>query len=189
MAVVGALEGLAYREPTSPTGPAQPYASLPILLVPYSPDLESRLASIQSRHRDSARTYTGAHQEIAAAIQGYRTAVVETGAADLVNETTSDAAGRFGMVVPAGRWLLLGWRETAHPRPAKPIGKRAARGFVDNPERAGYALLTYWKVQVDIEGARTTGARLHDRNVWMTTIREELKTPAPPPATLRPPGK
>ena len=90
----------------------------------------------------------------------------------------TDAAGRFRFSdVPAGRWLLIAWRDVPHAVAGQKISKRDLGAFVGNTEIRGHAAVEYWRLAVDVRPGATTELRLHDRNVWLTVIQEDTFTP------------
>jgi hypothetical protein len=109
----------------------------------------------------------------------YERALLAAGGGPLIRGETSDAAGAFRFTsVPAGRWMLLAWKGTAHPVAAKKLTGLEVRQFRDNVERAGYAAVAYWREQVDVRAGATIELVLRDRNEWMTAIEEEQHVPA-----------
>jgi hypothetical protein len=179
---VGVVTGSAFEESRTPGGAPRAYGGLSLLLLPHSGDLEGSLDAIRSRQRESPRSFTEAHREVSRAIAGYRQAVAGAGGSLLLREAVADAEGRFRFdAVPAGRWMIFGSRETYNAVSAKKVGKRAAGQFVDNLDRAGYGVVTYWRVEVDVEPGRAVEVRLHDRNAWMTAVREDLRAPGSVP--------
>jgi hypothetical protein len=176
----GEITGRVFAEPKRPTGPPTPYAGVPVVAVPFSADLAAQLDSIKQRQRDTMKTYLDVHVQVAAARSAYESELRAAGAGTLIRETVSDAEGLVRFTgVPAGEWLVLGWREEAHavkaPRtPSKDQGK-----FAQSPVVTGYAAVSYWRVPVSVRAGQGATVSLSDRAIWLTAVREELKQPAP----------
>ena len=144
------------------------------MLVPSDPGLEAELDRIRGALRESPRAYFGSAEQLRAAREAYERELVFAGGGELLRGEVSDAAGRFRFAdVPAGSWLLLAWREVPHAVSPRHAPGREAETFVGNTETKGYAALEYWRQAVEVRPGESTGVRLHDRNVWVTVVRED----------------
>jgi hypothetical protein len=171
----GEVAGHAYGDPPRPSAPAAPYEGVSVLLLPYSDGLESELDGIKEHLRDSLRNYMAAAADVKAARTAYERALLWVGGGELIRGEVSDAAGLVTLAgVPVGEWLLLAWREEAHPARVPRVRPKDASGFRDMPMRTGYALVSYWRMRLQIRAGETTSVDFNDRNVWVTAVREDL---------------
>jgi hypothetical protein len=135
---------------------------------------------IKAALRDSHRAYLDAAGRVAEAQRSYERALTAAGAGDLVHDGVTSATGRFWFsAVPAGRWLLLAWKRVDHAATGRKIPRREADRFVGNLERAGHAVVTYWRVVVEVPVGGEIRVALTDRNAWMTAVREESRPSQP----------
>lgn len=175
----GTVTGEAYAEPTRPSGPAAPYAHVSVVLLPSTPHLEAELDRIRDGIRESARAYLGSAERLRTAREAFERELIFSGGGELIRGEVSDAAGRFRFVeVPAGRWLLLAWREVPHVVSAPRVPGRDVGSFAGNAETTGYAALQYWRLAVEVRPSESTAVRLHDRGIWLTVVLEDKRTPA-----------
>jgi hypothetical protein len=182
----GEIAGRVFAEPKRPSGPPTPYAGVSVVAVPYAASLEGQLDDIKQRQRDTMRAYLDVHAQVSAARSAYERDLRAAGGGVLIRESVSDAEGIVRFTgLPAGQWLLLGWREEAHagkvPRtPAKDQGK-----FAQAPVVTGYTAVSYWRTALSVRAGETIAVNLSDRAIWLTAVREELKQPdagtGPPP--------
>lgn len=171
----GQVAGHAYGDPPRPSAPAVPYEGVSVLLLPDSEGLESELDGIKEHLRDSLRNYMAAAADVTAARTAYERALLWVGGGELVRGEVSNAAGLVTLAeVPVGEWLLLAWREEAHPAKFPRVRPKDITGFRDMPMRAGYALVSYWRMRFQIRAGETTSVDFNDRNVWITAVREDL---------------
>ena len=176
--VVGQIEGRASGEPRRPSAPAQPYEGVSLLAFPYAADVDAHLDAIKRQQRDSITNYTEAHAEVTAVREAYERELLAAGAGELIRGAVSDATGKLRLEgVPAGEWLLLGWREESHAvKAARTLGKDAGR-FATTPTMTGYGAVSYWRIRVSLRAGETTEVSLTDRSVWLTAMREEFTYP------------
>ena len=182
----GEIAGRVFAESKRPTEPPTPYSGVSVVAVPYGADLEAQLDAIKHRQRDTMKTYLDVHAQVAAARSAYERDLRAAGGGALIRESVSDAEGVVSFTgLPAGQWLLLGWREEAHAVKASRTPHREEGKFAQTPVVTGYAALSYWRVPVSVRAGETTAVSLSDRAIWLTAVREELKQPdartGPPP--------
>ena len=178
-----AVSGEAFAEPRRPTGSPSPYGDVSVLLLPYSSDFEAELDRIRLGLRDSSLAYMEAVGRLRDARETYEQELLFAGGGELIRGEVSDAGGRFRFLeVPAGRWLMLAWRNTPHQSSARRIPPRDQGTFVGNAVRTGYVAVEYWRQQLEVRPGEPINLRLNDRNIWATLVREE-KTMADRPTT------
>ena len=176
---LGSVDGRAYEEGRRGGAEATPYASVSVLLVPRSADFEVALATIKAHSHDSPDAYIGAEPKVSAARLAFQQALIDTGAGHLILGEASDASGAFRFQrVPEGAWTLLAWRETAHTnkRPAAPKQSEAQR-YRTRPQVHGHTTVVFWWMPVTVKAGEGTTVRLHDRNEWLTGVREDRRVP------------
>jgi hypothetical protein len=175
--VVGEVVGRASRDAARPTAPPIPLDGVSVMLLPYSPGVESELDDIKEHLRDSLKHYMGAAADVDAVRGAYESDLVWVGGGELVRGEVSNGQGLVAFAgVPAGEWALLAWREEA--RPGKPPKLRAqeTRGFRDIPVSVGHSVVTYWWRRIRVTSGETTTVDFNDRNVWMAAVREQFQT-------------
>lgn len=172
---VGEVVGQAHGDPRRPTSPPIPYDGVSVLLLPYSAALDSELDAIREHYRDSLRNFMEAAADVTDARTTYEQALLWAGGGELIRGAVSDATGTIRLVeVPAGDWMMLGWRERVEPgRPARPRSEGTA-GFRDVPVHAGHSLVRYWRTRLRVSPGEVATMDLNDRNVWMTGVREDV---------------
>jgi hypothetical protein len=176
---LGSVEGRAYEEGKLGGAQATPYESVAMLLLPRSADFEAELTAIKARSRDSTDAYIEAEPKVSAARLAFQRELIDKGAGHLILSETSDASGVFRFQrVPEGAWTLLAWRETAHAnkRPATP--KRSEAPFYKTrPQVFGQTTVVFWWIPVTVKAGEGATVRLHDRNEWLTAVREDRRVP------------
>jgi hypothetical protein len=174
---LGSVEGRAYAE-GRPGGEAKPYASVSVLLLPRSAAFEAGLEAIKTHSRDSPDAYIEAEPKVSAARLAFERTLIDAGAGQLILRESSDSAGAFRFqLVPEGAWMLLAWRETPHAkRPPGPKRGEAER-YRTRPQVFGHTTVTYWWRPVTVRAGEEATVRLHDRNEWMTGVREDRRIP------------
>jgi len=174
---LGSVEGRAYAE-GRPGGEATPYASVSVLLLPRSADFEAELEAIKAHSRDSPDAYIEAAPKVSAARLAFERALIDTGAGQLILGESSDRAGAFRFQrVPEGAWMLLAWREMSHAK-GPPAPKRSeAERFRARPQVFGQTTFVYWWRPVTVKAGEEAAVRLHDRNEWLTGVREDRRAP------------
>lgn len=173
-----AVTGDAFAEPRKPTGSPAPYGDVSVLLLPYSSDFEAELDQIRAGLRESSLAYVEASGRLRVAREAYEHELLFAGGGELIRGEVSDAAGRFRFAdVPAGSWLMLAWREVPHGASARRIPGRDQGAFVGNVERLGYVAVEYWRQRIEVRPGEASTVKLHDRNIWVTLVREEHRTP------------
>ena len=185
---LGSVDGRAYAEGRRGGAEATPYASVSVLLLPRSADFEAELEAIKAHSRDSPDAYIEAEPKVSAARLAFQRALIDTGAGQLIFGESSDGAGAFRFQgVPEGAWMLLAWRETPHAkRPPAPTRKEAER-YKTRPQVFGQTTVVYWWRPVTVKAGDQAAVRLHDRNEWLTGVREDRRAPdQDQPATPRP---
>jgi len=183
---LGSVDGRAYAE-GRPGGEATPYVSVSVLLLPRSAAFEAELEAIKTHSRDSPDAYIEAEPKVTAARLAFERTLIDTGAGQLILGGSSDGAGAFRFQrVPEGAWMLLAWRET--PLAKRPPGpKRAeAERYKTRSQVFGQTTVTLWWRPVTVRAGEEATVRLHDRNEWMTGLREDRRVPGQgQPATPR----
>jgi hypothetical protein len=182
----GEVTGRVFAEPRRPTGPPTAYAGVPVVAVPFSAHLAAQLDSIKQHQRDTMKAYLDVHAQVAAARSAYESELRAAGGGVLVREAVSDSEGMVRFPgVPAGEWLLLGWREEAHAVKAPRMPQKDQGKFAQSPIVTGYAAVAYWRVPVSVRAGQAVTVDLSDRAIWLTAVREEVKQPpagsGPPP--------
>jgi hypothetical protein len=174
---LGSVEGRAYAE-GRPGGEATPYASVSVLLLPRSAAFEAELEAIKTHSRDSPDAYIEAEPKVSAARLSFNRTLIDTGAGQLILGESSDGTGAFRFQrVPEGAWILLAWRETPHAkRPPGPKRGEAER-YKTRPQVFGQTTVTFWWRPVTVRAGEEATVRLHDRNEWMTGVREDRRVP------------
>jgi hypothetical protein len=188
----GSVDGRAYAEGQRGGAEPTPYSSVSVLLLPRSPEFDAVLEAIKARFRDSPDAYLEAEPKLSAARLAYERALIDAGGGQLLLGESSDAAGafRFGRV-PEGAWTLLAWREipgAKHPPSLKPS---EAQRYKTRPQIFGYTTVIFWRIPLQVKGGEEMTVRLHDRNEWLTGVREDRRIPDPnqPNAPQGQPGK
>lgn len=174
---LGSVDGRAYAE-GRPGAEATPYASVSVLLLPRSAAFEAELEAIKTHSRDSTDAYVEAEPKVSAARLAFERALIDMGAGQLILGESSDSAGAFQFPrVPEGAWTLLAWRETPHAkRPPGPKRGEAER-FKTRSQVFGQTTVTFWWRPVTVTAGEEATVRLHDRNEWMTGVREDRRVP------------
>jgi hypothetical protein len=175
---LGTISGEVYAEPKTPAGGRQPWEFVPVVLVPYSQELVSRLDAVKSGLRQAAADYVQSHARLSDIRAEYERALQATGGGDLFRRAISDGQGHFRFAaVPAGRWLILGWRGESKDVAGRPVKPSDAGAFRGNVERTGYSAVGYWRVDVQIRAGEESAVAFHDRNMWITAVAEHAKAP------------
>lgn len=166
---------------TAQPGTGDARAGIPgvaVLLVPHSDALLARLDAVKAGQRRSAQAYTGSAERLDEARRAWEQTLLAAGARDLIRGAVTDEDGRFALPeVPAGRWVLLAWREVVHRFPARKVPRGTAREFPANVERTGYSALTYWRELLTVSPRQPLWVPLSERNEWMTAVREHRRPP------------
>ena len=185
---LGSVDGRAYEEGRRGGAAAMPYTSVSVYLLPRSADFEGELAAIKARSHDSPDAYIEAEPKVNAARLAFQRALIDKGAGQFILSEISDASGAFGFRrVPEGAWTLLAWRETGHAkkRPAAPKRSEVQR-YNTRPQVVGQATVIFWWMPVTVKAGEGATVRLHDRNEWLTGVREDRSVPvADQPASPR----
>ena len=175
---VGEVRGIAHVEGRRPREVPTPVEGVSIYLLPFSRRLAEELDEVKRTHRDGGRAYLESGPQLVEARERYERILLAAGGGTLIRGEVSDATGAFRFAeVPAGAWMLLAWKATAHPLTGKKLTGVEVRQFRDNAERTGYAAVTYWRASVDVAAGVTSEIVLRDRNEWMTAIEEERHVP------------
>jgi hypothetical protein len=170
---VGTVVGRAYAEASRAGDPPRPYAAVSVLLVPRTPGFEGELAAIKAARRDSPDRFVDADPQIRATRTAFERALIEAGAGALMKGDSTDGTGIFRFAdVPEGAWMLLGWQESGGKKTASRSSKSDAIQFPTRPEVVASFTVVYWLLPLDVRAGEETQVRLHDRNTWLTAIRE-----------------
>jgi hypothetical protein len=174
---VGDIQGHSLGDAARPTAPPVPYDGVSVMLFPRSPDFESQLTAIKAHLRDSLNTYIGATAEVTEARMAYERDLLAVGGGELIRGEVSNAQGDIRLNgVPAGDWVLLAWRDVAHPGKAPKLRGSDTTGFRNVPVEVGYSTITYWFMPLTVKAGESTSVDLNDRNVWLTGIHEDIRT-------------
>lgn len=176
---LGQVSGDVFAEPRAGKSAPTPHGGVSIMLLPASAELATELDGVKRAYRDSASAYAAAAGQLAAMRSEYERGLMTAGGGELVRGEVSDELGRFRFAeVPAGRWLLLAWREVSRPVSTRKVPGKEATDFRDNWERTGYVEVSYWRMEVDVRAGETAHVSLFDRNGWLTVVREEQRLPS-----------
>jgi hypothetical protein len=182
---VGVVTVSAYGDPPRPTSPAIPYPGVSALLLPYSAEVEGDLDRIKQHLRDSLKTYMEAATDVASVRAAHERALLWAGGGELIRGEVTDARGLTQFrEVPAGAWFLLAWREEARSKPSRG-SSRDAKGFEGVRGSAGYSVVSYWRLRLDVRAGKASDISLNDRNLWMTVIHEDVYSPRGTPNASR----
>ena len=183
---LGSVAGRAFAE-GRPGGAATPYPSVSVILLPRSAAFEAELEAIKTHSRDSPDAYVEAEPKVSAARLAFERTLIDTGADQLILGSSTDGAGAFRFQrVPEGAWMLLAWRETPQAKRPPPPKRSEAERYKTRPQVFGQTIVTLWWRSVTVRAGEEATVRLHDRNEWMTGLREDRRVPAQgQPATPR----
>lgn len=174
---LGSVDGRAYAE-GRPGGEATPYASVSVILLPRSAAFEAELEAIKTHSRDSPDAYIEAEPKVSTARLAFERTLIDTGAGQLILGGSSDSAGAFRFQrVPEGAWMLLAWRETPHAKRPPGLKRDEAERYKTRPQVFGRTTVTFWSRPVTVRAGEEATVRLHDRNEWMTSVREDRRVP------------
>ena len=159
------------------------------------PTFEAELEAIKAHSRDSPDAYVEAEPKLSAARLAFERTLIETGAGQLILGESSDGAGAFRFQrVPEGAWMLLAWRETPHAKRPPALKRGEAERYKTRPQVFGQTTVTFWWRPVIVKAGEEATVRLHDRNEWLTGVREDRRVPdagraghSPDAAGRRPP--
>ncbi|HET8578355.1 MAG TPA: hypothetical protein VFO18_14765 [Methylomirabilota bacterium] len=178
---LGEVRGQAWAEPARPGGPELPDPSVSVLLLPYSVAFEAQLDAVKASQRDSLGDLSAAGSRVETARAGYESALRFAGGGELILGEVADQQGRIRLTgVPAGDWLLLGWKEAGHSSTRFRMRSKDAKNFPDVPTGMGYTMMEYWRVRVTVRAGESTEVTLTDRNIWLTALKEERRYPDQP---------
>ena len=171
---VGVVVGRAYEEARRTGEEPKPYAGVSVLLLPDAGGLERELAAIKAGRRESPERFLEADPKVRAARASHERALIEAGAGALIKGEMTDEGGLFRLLdVPEGTWILLAWQETASRQKKPPPSRNDTARYPDRTEVVGSFTVIYWLVPIEVRAGEETQVRLHDRNVWLTAIRED----------------
>ena len=171
---VGAVAGRAYEEARRTGEEPKPYAGVSVFLLPDPGGFERELAAIKAGRRDSPERFLDAEPKIRAARVSFERGLIEAGAGALLKGEMTDEGGLFRLLdVPEGAWTLVAWQETAIRQKKPPLSRSDAMRYPDRTEVLGSYTVIYWLVPIEVKAGKETPVRLHDRNVWLTAIRED----------------
>lgn len=171
----GAVVGRAWEERRRPDRPDLPLRDTVVTLVPRSEAFLRRLEELRARSRDSIGAYRDATGAMRREREAYERTLWEAGAADLVRATQVDGDGVFAFDdVPAGEWLLFGWRSVFVDLPSVRVGKRDRSTFTGRERLDGYSTVTVWLRQISVESGARELVELTDRNAWFSGVLESL---------------
>jgi len=170
---VGTVVGRAYAEASRPGASPRPYAAVSVLLLPRSLDFEQQLDAIKAGWRDSPDRLVDADPKVRAALTALERAVLDAGGGMLLKGESTDGTGAFRLGdVPEGAWMLLAWQEIGGTQKGSQSTRSGAMNFPTRSEVMGSSTVVYWRLRLDVKAGEETQVRLHDRNTWLTAIRE-----------------
>lgn len=170
---VGTVVGRAYAEASRPGDPPRPYAAVSVLLLPRSLDFEQELGAIKAGSRDSPDRLVDADPKVRAALTALERALLDAGGGMLLKGESTDGTGAFRLGdVPEGAWMLLAWQEIGGKQKGSQSIRSDALHFPTRSEVVGSSTVVYWLLSIDVKAGEETQVRLHDRNTWLTAIRE-----------------
>lgn len=176
---LGSVDGRAYTEGRRGGADSTPVASISVLLLPRSADFEAELEAIKAHSRDSPDAYVEAEPKVSAARLAFERALIDTGAGQLIFGESSDGAGAFRFQgVPEGAWMLLAWLETPHAKRPAALKRSEAERYKTRPLVFGQTTVVYWWTPVTVKAGEQAVVRLHDRNEWLTGVREDRRVPS-----------
>ena len=176
---VAQVTGTATTDSRRPGEPAVPLDGVSVLLMPYSPALETELQLVRDGYRQSPRSYIEAAGRIEGLRRAYETSLQSQGGGLLVRGEVSDGAGTFKFAeVPAGSWLVLAWLSQHHQLEGRRLPGHDAGSFVGNVERRGYSAVTYWLLRLDLQPGSVRALQLSERAAWLTAVKEDHREPA-----------
>jgi hypothetical protein len=177
----GSIAGRAYAEGRIGGAEPTPYAQVSVLLLPRSADFEAELEAIKARYRDSPDAFIEAEPKVRAARLAFERTLIDQGGGQLILGESSDGTGVFRFShVPEGQWTLLAWRETPHAKKPVAIKRKDAQHY-QTPQVVGSTTVVYWRMPVTVKAGEDVAVKLHDRNEWLTGVREDRRIPGPPP--------
>lgn len=172
---VGEIAGRAYGIPRRPSAPPPPFEGVSVLAFPYAADVDAHLDAIKQQQRDSMGHYTDTYADLTALREAYERELLAAGAGELIRGAVSDAAGQLRLEgVPAGEWLVLGWREEPHAVKMSKTPSKDAGHFAPVPTLTGFATVSFWRLRVSLRAGETAEVSLSDRSVWLNAVREEF---------------
>jgi hypothetical protein len=161
-----------------------------VLLLPCSLDFEHQLDAIKAASRDSPDRLVDADPKVRAALAALERALLDAGGGMLLKGDSTDGTGAFRLGdVPEGAWMLLAWQEIGGMKKGSRTTRSDALNFPTRQEVVGSSTVDYWRLSLDVKAGEETQVRLHDRNQWLTAIRdvrsirepEKRTVPAPVP--------
>jgi hypothetical protein len=174
----GSVDGKAYAEGQRGDAKPTPYRSVSVLLLPRSEEFESELDGIKARFRDSLDAYVEAEPKLSVARLAYERALINAGGGQLLLGESSDSAGAFRFArVPEGAWTLLAWREIPGAKRPPALKRSEAELFKNRPQIFGYTTVVFWRIALQVKASDEVAVRLHDRNEWLTGVREDRRIP------------
>jgi hypothetical protein len=188
----GNVDGRAYAKGQRGGAGPTPYSSVSVLLLPRSAEFEAELDRIKARFRDSPDAFLGAEPKLSATRLAHERALIDAGGGQLLLGESSDAAGAFRVArVPEGAWTLLAWREMPYAKQTKSLKPSEAQRYKNRPQIFGYTTAVFWRIPLQVKAGEEVAVRLHDRNEWLTGVREDRRIPDPnkPNAPIGQPGQ
>ena len=181
---VAQVTGTATTDSRRPGEPAVPLDGVSVMLMPYSPALETELQLVRERYRQSSRSYIEAAGRIDGLRQAYETSLQSRGGGLLARGEVSDGAGAFRFTeVPAGSWLVLAWQTQRHQLEGRRLPGQDTGNFVGNVERSGYTAVTYWLFRLDLQPGAVRALQLSERTAWLTAVKEDQREPPKSPSS------
>jgi hypothetical protein len=175
---IGSVGGRAYTEGRRGGAEATPYASVSVLLLPRSAEFEAQLEAIKMHSRDSPDAFIEAEPKVSAVRLAFERALIDSGAGQLILGEASDGDGAFRFKrVPEGAWTLLAWRETPHAKRPPALKRSEAQRYRTRPQVFGQTTVVFWWMPVTVKAGEEATVRLHDRNEWLTGVREDRRVP------------
>jgi hypothetical protein len=171
---IGGVTGRIYEERKRPQAPDRPLRGTAVVVLPKSPDILRKLEEIRSSARNSGDEYRTAGPSILALRRAYEKELWDSGAVDLVKETTADDDGRFVLPdLPAGDWVLIATHSVKIDKHAVTSPTKQRGVYSPRTHLTGYQRVTIWLRELTIGAGRSEELDLTDRGVWFSGVVEE----------------
>ncbi len=173
---VGEVGGTAFVPGRNPLSPEVPLTGLTLVLLPRSAPLLDGLERIRRQSRESLMAHRSAIPEMRHLVEATITELTAAGRTAAIRSSTVDARGRFALAeVPAGEWVLIGYRSIHVDRGSHDTAKESGT-FLPQPRLVGYDRVLVWLRALAVEPGRPEVVELTDRNVWFEGVAEKTAT-------------
>ena len=180
---VGEVSGTAFAPGRSPSSPEVPLTGLTLVLLPRSAPLLDGLERIRRQSRGSLPAHRSAIPEMRRLVEATMTDLRAAGQTAAIRSSTVDAGGRFALTeVPAGDWVLIGYRSVHVDRASQDTAKESGT-FLPQPRLVGYDRVMVWLRALAVEPGRPEVVEFTDRNVWFEGVEEKTAARDRAPST------